>query len=122
MRLDGDDRPATLAAVFTSRRDLNFGPPFQRLLAVGGIALVLLLTALTASPELHRFVHGHDDVGADDGCAVVQFAHGVSAVPDVVAAEAGPAAADLVAQPRSREIFLASSRYLHPPERGPPAS
>ena len=34
---------------------------FRRCGAVGGIALVLLLSVLTASPELHHLLHGQAD-------------------------------------------------------------
>ena len=64
--------------------------PFHRLTAVLGVALVLLLNVLAASPELHAWVHGrheaaqhsaHDDApvgNADHACAVTLFASGVS--------------------------------------------
>lgn len=94
----------------------------RRLVAAGSIALVLLLTALTASPELHRLFHGHDEVGTDDGCAVVQFAHGVSVAPDTALVAATPAVWQVLGRSEIAEILLTSPRYLHQPERGPPAS
>jgi hypothetical protein len=98
-------------------------PPIEtarRLFAAGGIALVLLLSALTASPELHRLFHGHDHSGTEDGCAVVQFAHGVSVTPDTALVAATPALWRVLGRPEISEIFLTSPRSLHPPERGPP--
>ena len=62
----------------------------NRLTAGLGVALVVLLTVLAASPELHAWVHGpqvtaeaaahgHAPVGdADHDCAVTLFASGVS--------------------------------------------
>jgi hypothetical protein len=61
----------------------------HRITAVFGVALVLLLNVLAASPELHAWVHGpqeaaqhtgpdHAPVGdADHECAVTLFASGV---------------------------------------------
>ena len=63
---------------------------FHRLAAVLSVAMVLLLTVLAASPELHAWVHGpeemvqhngsgHEPVGdADHECAVTLFASGIS--------------------------------------------
>ena len=63
---------------------------FHRITAVFGVALVLLLGVLAASPELHAWVHGHEDVAqtagpghaplgeTDHECAVTLFAGGVS--------------------------------------------
>jgi hypothetical protein len=61
---------------------------FHRLLAAFGVALVLLLTVLAASPELHAWSHGHESAArqagpdhapvgdADHECAVTLFASG----------------------------------------------
>jgi hypothetical protein len=102
------------------RRHLLLTETTRRLVAVGGIALVLLLSALTASPELHRLVHGHQDAVTEDGCAVVQFAYGVSVTPDTALLDATPLPWREFARPEVAEIFLTSPRSLHPPERGPP--
>jgi hypothetical protein len=63
-----------------------------RLTAGLGVALVLMLSVLAASPELHAWVHGHQVVpaehagagqppvgDADHECAVTLFALGVTA-------------------------------------------
>ena len=94
----------------------------RRLLAAGSIALVLLLSVLGSNPELHRLIHGATDSGSEDGCAVVLFAHGVSAPFDTAVLAATPAAWTALSRPGSAEIFLTSPRYLHQPERGPPVS
>lgn len=94
----------------------------RRLAAAGGIALVLLLSVLAANPELHRVIHAGHDTGHEDGCAVVLFAHGVSAPFDSAVLAATPAEWSALGRPETAEIFLTSPRYLHLPGRGPPVS
>ena len=94
----------------------------RRLLAAGSIALVLLLSVLATNPELHRVFHAPSDAGHEDGCAVVLFAHGVSAPLDTAILASSPAQWLAFSRPETAEIFLASPRYLHQPERGPPVS
>ncbi|MDB6113231.1 MAG: hypothetical protein JWQ62_176 [Lacunisphaera sp.] len=65
---------------------------FNRFTAIVGIALVLLLNVLAASPGLHarlhaqgqtpeHAAHGQEPVGdSDHECAVTLFAHGVTAL------------------------------------------
>jgi hypothetical protein len=64
----------------TSRR-----PVFHRLVAVLGVALVMLLSVLAVRPDLHEaFCHHHDSVerhnaagnSDEDGCVVTHFARG----------------------------------------------
>ncbi|MDB6127832.1 MAG: hypothetical protein JWM35_1728 [Verrucomicrobia bacterium] len=93
----------------------------RRAIAATSIALVLLLTALSASPDLHRLFHDHADGGVDDGCAVVLFSHGVSAVADTAILAATPMVWHRAERATVAEIFLATPRFLHQPERGPPA-
>ena len=71
-------------------RSLRQPSTLHRVTAVFGVALVLLLSVLAASPELHAWVHGHEDVAQADGpghtpvgdadheCAVTLFASGVN--------------------------------------------
>ena len=106
----------------TLRRHLLLAQAPRRLLAAGSIALVLLLSVLAANPELHRVFHFGTDPGAEDGCAVVLFTHGVSAPLDSAVLAATPALWRALDRPAVAEIFLASPRFLHPPERGPPVS
>ncbi|HEX2852026.1 MAG TPA: hypothetical protein VHO24_02220 [Opitutaceae bacterium] len=88
-------------------------------MAGGTATLILLLTALVASPPLHKHVHGETAV-ADDSCAVVLFGQGVSlavdsaAVPAPITVWAEEVAAPIV------EVFVVTPRYLRQPERGPP--
>jgi hypothetical protein len=102
------------------RHLLAEGP--RRLLAVGGIALVLLLGVLAASPELHRIIHSHDAPDHENGCAVALFTNGVSAPLDTAMVAATPAIWLALLHSDIVEIFLTSPRYLHQPERGPPVS
>ena len=93
---------------------------FRRFLAAAGVTLLLLLTVSTASPALHHWLHGGSAVDADDNCAVVLFASGLTLAVGAL----------VVAAPRVvwsdrrvrivEEILLASPRYLRQPERGPP--
>lgn len=106
----------------TLRRSLLLAEVPRRLLAAGSIALVLLLSVLASNPELHRFIHGDSEAGHEDGCAVVLFAHGVSAPLDTAVIATTPAEWVALSRPEIAEIFLASPRYLHLPERGPPVS
>jgi hypothetical protein len=98
------------------------------------IALVLALTVLAASPELHERLHGHHADAAhqdatpvkgpaadhDDGCIVTLFAQGiVLALALVALAFAGqtlrsgsPALFD--------RVIPEAPRYLHLPTQAPP--
>lgn len=114
---------ATVVSVMSVLRRhwlLAEGP--RRLLAASSIALVLLLSVLASNPELHRFIHGGVDDGHEDGCAVTLFAHGVSSPLDTAIVATTPAEWLALRRPEMAEIFLASPRYLHQPERGPPVS
>jgi hypothetical protein len=76
-----------------SMTSLTSHSPWQRLAALAGVALVLWLSVLAVSPELHEWLHGdahaaehtgHDHAApvgdADHACAVTLFAHGVEAL------------------------------------------
>jgi hypothetical protein len=104
------------------RRPGLFSESPRRLLAAGGVALVLLLSVLGSNPELHRCIHGAENSGSEDGCAVVLFAHGLSAPFDTAVLAATPAEWSTFARPATAEVFVASPRYLHVPGRGPPLS
>lgn len=99
---------------------------FHRFIAAGSAALVLLLTILAVSPQLHADVHGHshphDAVPSDEGCVVTLFAAGVTAAPAVLIVAAPPVTHVAPAPDTHVEIFVSPPRYLHQPERGPPLS
>ena len=92
----------------------------RRLMAAGCIALVFALGLFAVSPSLHALLHQHDQSSAEDGCAVVLFASGVSApaapiaVPPVSVEWQEQSFADAARQ------YVDSPRYLLLPGRGPP--
>ena len=104
----------------------------RRILAAGCAALVLALTVFAASPVAHDWLHGHPqtckhahsapDPRADDGCAVVLFAGGVSLPLDPIAIVEPAVASGGVSPVTAADVFLVSPRYLRQPERGPPLS
>ena len=100
--------------------------PLRRLLAAGAAALVLLLTVLAVSPQLHAGFHAHDAATAadanDDGCVISLFAGGVTAAPAAPVFAAPPATFLTAAYAPRAKIFVSPPRYLHQPERGPPLS
>lgn len=49
----------------------------RRLFAAGGAALVLALSVLAASPQLHEWLHPDAD-HSDHECAITLFHHGVT--------------------------------------------
>jgi hypothetical protein len=91
-----------------------------RIVALGCVVLVFSLGVFAASPALHEQLHAGSQAVADDGCAVVLFAGGVSLVVPVIALP--PSSGRWTELPDSafRELFLESPRYLLQPERGPP--
>ncbi len=93
---------------------------FRSALAAGGAVLIFVLGLFAASPILHQHLHHDTGLAADDGCAIVLFANGVSLPLTVIAAP--PTAVEWGEQPyhSSIEIILDSPRYLLHPERGPP--
>jgi hypothetical protein len=108
-----------------SAATLNINPPspFRRLVAAFGIALVLLLGVAAVNPALHEHLHGADTAdthATTDTCAVVLFGTGFTLALGAIALSAPrPARRELIIG-KLVELALASPRYLHPPERGPP--
>ena len=94
----------------------------RRVCGAGSAALVLALTVFAACPQLHDWLHHGESAGGDDGCAIALFANGVSQPLGAIAVAAPVAAWCEQALPAATEIFWAAPRYLHLPERGPPAS
>lgn len=114
----------------TTRLSPNVLNAFRRLIAVGGAALVLLLAVTAASPALHALAHahatGHEQPatpGTDsaDTCAVVLFAQGVAPITDTAVITLQTLVRHELQLPAAEEPLLAAARYLHQPERGPPA-
>ena len=61
----------------------------RRWLAAGGVALVLVVGLLAASPQLHQWLHP-DASHADHECAVTLYHHGVAKAVTAVAVPAVP--------------------------------
>lgn len=92
---------------------------FRRFLAVGGVALVLALTVLAASPSLHAWLH-HDETPQADNCAVVLFASGVTLAVGAAVVLAPKVLWRELAPVTVAELHLATPRHLRPPLCGPP--
>ena len=96
----------------------------RRWLAAGSAALVLALTIFAASPSAHHLLHDddHQHAVAEDGCAVVMFAGGVS-LPVAPLSITPPTTVTQSLTPiQAADALLISPRYLRQPERGPPVS
>ena len=95
-------------------------PCLHRLLAAGGVALVLLLSVLAASPGLHAWLHGNAGE-TDHECVITLFQHGVVAAAAEVAlvVVALVLLAWVAAAPAA--LYLAPPRYWLPPGHAPPA-
>lgn len=90
-------------------------------MAAGGAALVLALAVFAASPDLHSWLHSDNGTG-DDECAVALFASGVSTPAGAIVVSLSATEWKIPTYTSVDELFLASPRYLHQPERGPPLS
>ena len=100
---------------------LRASPPFlHRFLAAGGVALVLLLSVLAASPKLHAWLHSNAGE-TDHECIITLYQHGV--VTAVVGTALAVVARVLLARvpPAPVELRLPTPRYWLYPGRAPPA-
>lgn len=97
--------------------------------------LVLGLTFFSASPQAHRWLHGHAHHACSDHaelpaaptadhhhCAITLFAHGVQVDAAPSALVPPRIVLQVLARIASTEFDLVAPRYLHQPERGPPSS
>lgn len=92
--------------------------------------LVLLLTGLSVSPQLHAELHdcGHDHdhpapasiPDSEASCVVTLFGQGITAGLAPLALPAPSSHFQSTIVTARREIFFCPPRYLHQPERGPP--
>ena len=92
----------------------------RRLGGAAGVGLVLFLSVLASSPELHHWIHGDDAGGSEDGCAVVQFSGGVSVATDTAIVQQGPALRPVALRPASADVVLAAPAHRLPPGQAPP--
>ena len=92
----------------------------RRMLVTSCGLLVFSLGIFAASPTLHGQLHAGAQRPADDECAVVLFATGVSVAVPFTAEPPVPAEwGELPAVPAER-LMPGSPRFLLPPECGPP--
>jgi hypothetical protein len=101
------------------------------------IGLVLTLTVLAASPELHERLHGHDAAPAavhhdgipgssvqaddsDEGCVVTLFAQGIVLALSILALAFTGQTLRLADFADFDRVIPESPRYLHLPPQGPP--
>jgi hypothetical protein len=101
------------------------------------IGLVLALTVLAASPELHERLHGHEAAAAavhhdgipaagvqaddsDDGCVVTLFAQGVVLALAILALAFTGQTLRIADFADFDRLIPESPRYLHLPPQGPP--
>jgi hypothetical protein len=96
----------------------------RRVLALGCACLVLGLTIFAASPSAHASLHDHDHehAVADDTCAVVLFASGVSLPVAPLAVFPPSDVVQSISPITTADVLLVSPRYLRQPERGPPSN
>lgn len=107
-----------------------------RLTALLSVGLVLVLTVLASSPELHERIHGHQaEAGgghhagipadgakpdSDDGCVVTLFAQGVTLALAVVALAFTGETRRAASFALFDRITPEAPRYLHLPTQAPP--
>ena len=96
------------------------GEMLRRLLTAGCIVVVFALGLLAASPVLHDQLHHGQAPSADDGCAVVLFANGVSVPLALIPIPPAPAEWRKQDYFGADELLLNSPRYLLQPVCGPP--
>ena len=101
-------------------RQGRLGELFRRWLAAGCGGLIFALGLLSVSPVLHDQVHQGQAPAADDGCAVVLFANGVSVPLALITVP--PVSVEWRKQDYFgvAELLLDSPRYLLQPVCGPP--
>jgi len=114
----------------TTRQLITLSDACRRLLAAGCAALVLLLGVAASSPALHALAHTHaadhehvplQSADSADTCAVVLFAQGIALTADTAVLTSHALLRHDLQLPATEEPLLVAARYLHQPERGPPA-
>lgn len=108
--------------ILRSQRSKAFAPLLRRLVAIGSVALVLMMGASAVVPALHHWLHVHASEETSDQCAVALFSMGVTAASASLALERRTLTWHETVQPAREALFLATPRFLRQPERGPPSS
>lgn len=103
-------------------RHAGYADGFRRLIATSCAALVFVLGLFAASPVLHQQLHHDAHPPADDGCAVVLFAGGVSMPVAAIALPPVPVNWTKQTYVVTSELFVASPRYRLLPAQGPPVA
>jgi hypothetical protein len=111
----------TVRVPMSRRASRSRSDALHRLVAVGCAALVFALSVFAASPVAHDWLHDDGATPADDACAVVMFAGGVSLPVGPIALTPPTPLVGSVSPVTAADVFLVSPRYLRQPERGPPA-
>jgi len=91
----------------------------RRLMAAGAAVLVLTLSVLATSPQLHRWLHPDAD-HSDHECAVTVFHHGVTQAVVGVALVVLPLLPIARMTMAPAEPDLVAPRYRLSPGRAPP--
>lgn len=114
----------------------HLADPLRRALAVLCAGLVMALSLVAVSPELHEWLHSAEQEHTchhhhkqakpssehEHDCAVVLFASGVDLPVAPVALIPPSVVVEGVSPVTEAEFYLVSPRYLRHPERGPPAN
>jgi|SRR5580658_6439372 hypothetical protein len=105
-----------------SARRSSSVPRFFRLVSATCAALVLLLLVLDYCPRLHAWLHCEKHLDADDDCAVVMLANGVTTAASaiVVIAVFQRLWRETLAEPQVP--LLLAPRFQRPPICGPPTA
>lgn len=110
--------------------------PLRRALAVLCAGLVMALSLVAVSPELHEWLHAAEQEHTchhhhkktkpsaehEHDCAVVLFTSGVDLPVAPIALTPPRVVVEGVSPVTEAEFYLVSPRYLRHPERGPPAN
>jgi hypothetical protein len=108
--------------------------PPSRIVASLGIVLILALTVLSASPELHGWLHGHEPGATeaahqdghgqvpcdDDGCVVTLFAQGLLLPLALLSLAFTGRTVRLADFAFGDRVIPESPRYLRLPAQAPP--
>ena len=108
--------------ILSSQRFKAFAPLLRRLVAIGSVALVLMMGASVVLPALHHWLHGDAGEETSDQCAVEMFGMGITTASSSLALERQTITWPAPVQPAQEALFLATPRFLRQPERGPPLS
>lgn len=107
-------------------------PVLTRATALFAAALVLALTVLAASPELHRLLHGHEEGppqaaghrqaadDGDDGCVVTLFAQGIVLALAVFTLAFAGRILRLISFDQCDRVFAVAPAFLLLPSQAPP--